>query len=119
MEEISGASSVSEGPHAGFLAPVAQWIEQRFPKPRAQVRFLSGALLKSPQKCHICRYFLRDRRRRVVRPPPLIADVDDSGRGGRGAHRGHAVGKVRTRSGDLYKPSAIRSYERARSAIAF
>src|SRR3954447_4510993 len=28
------------------LAPVAQWIEQRFPKPRAQVRFLSGALLR-------------------------------------------------------------------------
>jgi DNA-binding CsgD family transcriptional regulator len=26
-------------------APVAQWIEQRFPKPRAQVRFLPGALL--------------------------------------------------------------------------
>ena len=25
------------------LAPVAQWIEQRFPKPRAQVRFLPGA----------------------------------------------------------------------------
>ncbi len=25
------------------FAPVAQWIEQRFPKPRAQVRFLSGA----------------------------------------------------------------------------
>src|ERR687892_1961072 len=25
-------------------APVAQWREQRFPKPRAQVRFLSGAL---------------------------------------------------------------------------
>ena len=25
------------------IAPVAQWIEQRFPKPRAQVRFLSGA----------------------------------------------------------------------------
>ena len=25
-------------------APVAQWIEQRFPKPRAQVRFLPGAL---------------------------------------------------------------------------
>src|SRR3982751_3213749 len=45
MEEISGASSVSEGPHAGFLAPVAQWIEQRFPKPRAQVRFLSGAFI--------------------------------------------------------------------------
>ena len=28
---------------AGQNAPVAQWIEQRFPKPRAQVRFLSGA----------------------------------------------------------------------------
>src|SRR3954447_25396952 len=28
-------------------APVAQWIEQRFPKPRAQVRFLSGALLRT------------------------------------------------------------------------
>jgi hypothetical protein len=26
-----------------FPAPVAQWIEQRFPKPRAQVRFLPGA----------------------------------------------------------------------------
>src|SRR5205823_1363672 len=26
-------------------APVAQWIEQRFPKPRAQVRFLPGASL--------------------------------------------------------------------------
>src|SRR5215471_16854009 len=25
-------------------APVAQWIEQWFPKPRAQVRFLPGAL---------------------------------------------------------------------------
>src|SRR4051794_6581397 len=30
-------------------APVAQWIEQRFPKPRAQVRFLSGALQFSPE----------------------------------------------------------------------
>ena len=27
-------------------APVAQWIEQRFPKPRAQVRFLPGALAR-------------------------------------------------------------------------
>ena len=26
-----------------LFAPVAQWIEQRFPKPRAQVQFLSGA----------------------------------------------------------------------------
>ena len=25
-------------------APVAQWIEQRFPKPRAHVRFVPGAL---------------------------------------------------------------------------
>ena len=31
-------------------APVAQWIEQRFPKPRAQVRFLSGALSIMIQK---------------------------------------------------------------------
>ena len=28
-------------------SPVAQWIEQRFPKPRAQVQFLSGALALS------------------------------------------------------------------------
>ena len=28
--------------------PVAQWIEQRFPKPRAQVRFLSGASCGAP-----------------------------------------------------------------------
>src|SRR5581483_2618981 len=28
-----------------LLAPVAQWTEQRFPKPRAQVRFLPGAPL--------------------------------------------------------------------------
>ena len=27
-----------------YFAPVAQWIEQWFPKPRAQVRFLPGAL---------------------------------------------------------------------------
>ena len=27
----------------GDLAPVAQWIEQRFPKPRALVRFRPGA----------------------------------------------------------------------------
>ena len=37
------------GPLLHWLgAPVAQWIEQRFPKPRAQVRFLSGALTNSP-----------------------------------------------------------------------
>jgi hypothetical protein len=40
-------------PHRQFLtlrcpsAPEAQWIEQRFPKPRALVRFRSGAL-KNP-----------------------------------------------------------------------
>ena len=37
-------------------APVAQWIEQRFPKPRAQVRFLPGASVRlncaSPAKLH-------------------------------------------------------------------
>ena len=27
----------------GIFAPVAQWIEQRFPKPRALVRFRPGA----------------------------------------------------------------------------
>ena len=31
-------------------APVAQWIEQRFPKPRALVRFRPGALLNHLQK---------------------------------------------------------------------
>jgi hypothetical protein len=31
-------------------APVAQWIEQWFPKPRAQVRFLPGALLDRSQE---------------------------------------------------------------------
>jgi len=31
-------------------APVAQWIEQRFPKPRALVRFRPGALLRRLQK---------------------------------------------------------------------
>src|SRR5581483_3187083 len=30
-------------------APVAQWIEQRFPKPRAQVRFLPGASAADPR----------------------------------------------------------------------
>ena len=31
-----------------LIAPVAQWIEQRFPKPRAQVRFLPGAFPFEP-----------------------------------------------------------------------
>ncbi len=45
-------------------APVAQWIEQRFPKPRAQVRFLSGALSG-------CR-FSRGRRTRRDHSPGTI-----------------------------------------------
>ncbi len=32
------------------FAPVAQWIEQRFPKPCAEVRFFSGALGRRPRK---------------------------------------------------------------------
>jgi hypothetical protein len=36
--------------YASPRAPVAQWIEQRFPKPRAQVRFLSGALSNDLQE---------------------------------------------------------------------
>src|SRR5439155_24162743 len=31
----------------GETAPVAQWIEQRFPKPRALVRFRPGALTRT------------------------------------------------------------------------
>ncbi len=57
-------------------APVAQWIEQRFPKPRAQVRFLSGALSQPPHKCHLCRYFFEAIRKRVVRPDPPISALD-------------------------------------------
>ena len=38
-----GLGSGREPLHCRRLAPVAQWIEQRFPKPRAQVQFLSGA----------------------------------------------------------------------------
>jgi hypothetical protein len=33
-------------------APVAQWIEQRFPKPRAHVRFMPGASLPALLSCH-------------------------------------------------------------------
>jgi hypothetical protein len=36
--------------HIATLAPVAQWIEQRFPKPRALVRFRPGAPLHRLQK---------------------------------------------------------------------
>src|ERR1700694_4243704 len=49
----SSAVTVAEAPSVAKRtvkpnAPVAQWIEQRFPKPRAQVRFLSGALAARP-----------------------------------------------------------------------
>jgi WD domain, G-beta repeat len=33
-------------------APVAQWIEQRFPRPRAQVRFMPGTLKRSGIRPH-------------------------------------------------------------------
>ncbi len=33
------------------LAPVAQWIEQRFPKPRAHVRFMPGAFATPVRTC--------------------------------------------------------------------
>ena len=39
--EIEGFGPDLPLPSAG--APVAQWIEQRFPKPRAHVRFMPGA----------------------------------------------------------------------------
>jgi hypothetical protein len=35
-------------------APVAQWIEQRFPKPRALVRFRSGASAARPFRKRVC-----------------------------------------------------------------
>jgi hypothetical protein len=38
-------------------APVAQWIEQRFPKPRAQVRFLPGASRRRKPKAPVSRPF--------------------------------------------------------------
>src|SRR6476660_4141106 len=51
-------------------APVAQWIEQRFPKPCAQVRFLSGALSIRLRKCDL-QVVLGRSRGRVVRSDPL------------------------------------------------
>src|SRR5919197_1309705 len=38
-----------------FAGPalVAQWIEQRFPKPRAEVRFLPGALTPGGTDCEV------------------------------------------------------------------
>ena len=50
------------GPHTTFKRKtlVAQWIEQRFPKPRAQVRFLPGASTR----------VTRAARQRAAKPPP-------------------------------------------------
>jgi hypothetical protein len=42
MEAASATHASGGYAHRG--APVAQWIEQRFPKPRALVRFRPGAL---------------------------------------------------------------------------
>lgn len=42
-EEAPGRRSTTEY-REGSRAPVAQWREQRFPKPRAHVRFVPGAL---------------------------------------------------------------------------
>src|SRR5213078_4839652 len=39
-----GETRATAGYPSGRPAPVAQWIEQRFPKPRALVRFRPGAL---------------------------------------------------------------------------
>ena len=48
-DPVTRASGVVSGsrprPAQCPAAPVAQWIEQRFPKPRAHVRFMPGALL--------------------------------------------------------------------------
>ena len=44
-------------------APVAQWIEQRFPKPRAHVRFMPGALASRGKL---------DDRARVLPHPELV-----------------------------------------------
>ena len=46
---LGGLSVPGLALHLGpVLAPVAQWIEQRFPKPRALVRFRSGASAARP-----------------------------------------------------------------------
>ena len=46
-------------------APVAQWIEQRFPKPRAQVRFLPGASIQAiSDHSELAMCFLNRRRAR-------------------------------------------------------
>ena len=45
LTPASPRSPVAKYPEA--RAPVAQWIEQRFPKPRAHVRFMPGALSRS------------------------------------------------------------------------
>ena len=43
----TGCSAGAGWRYPAARAPVAQWIEQRFPKPRALVRFRPGALVNS------------------------------------------------------------------------
>ena len=57
-------------------APVAQWIEQRFPKPRAQVRFLPGASVCSNRKQQRAGLFTRE-----PRTPPSAQVRADPGFG--------------------------------------
>ena len=54
-------------------APVAQWIEQRFPKPRALVRFRPGASLDSSENDLFAGYFLETSVSAAVRSDPLVA----------------------------------------------
>src|SRR5438067_9319952 len=55
------ARSEEGAPRRGYplpRAPVAQWIEQRFPKPRALVRFRPGASRCSSGICAMCRTYV-------------------------------------------------------------
>ena len=55
-------------------APVAQWIEQWFPKPRAQVRFLPGASAESLQVARFSEFAkVTDRRADFMLPEALEA----------------------------------------------
>jgi hypothetical protein len=69
------------------VAPVAQWIEQRFPKPRALVRFRPGALPNEIRR-RACGAMMisfggptGERFRRTPAEPAFAADQDSGGRG--------------------------------------
>jgi hypothetical protein len=68
-------------------APVAQWIGQRFPKPRAHVRFMPGALATSRASCWSGHH--------QRRPPRAVHAFSRAGRGAGGGSR-----LYRPRSGD-------------------